>query len=167
MGEIIHIDWDGPYSLEDLKGKTPKLSNEEVDHGIYQVYGRHILYGGDILLYIGKAAKQTFKTRILQEGWAENQDSKRLSIYVGRLAGQETPTNTDWSIQIDLCESLLIYAHSPALNSKGINTIPDEDLKDIHVLNWGNHRDLLPEVSGARWTTKYDEMEEYGIYGEI
>ena len=38
---------------------------------------------------------------------------------------------------------------------KNINRI-DADLQHIHVLNWGCHRNLLPEVSGARWTSRFD-----------
>lgn len=42
----------------------------------------------------------------------------------------------------------------------------EELILNVHVLNWGHHRDLLPEVSGARWTNKYDDMPNYEVYGE-
>ncbi len=158
---IIHIEWRGPYSLK----KLAKLTNERKDYGVYQIYGGHPVYGADVLLYIGKADKQTFGKRISQEGWDWNRDAKEVKIYVGRLAGEHTPLPDDWSKEIDLAEKLLIYAHDPASNSKSIASIPDEALQDIHLLNWGNHRDLMTEVSGARWTSKYDDMPTYDVYG--
>lgn len=47
---IIHIDWDGPYTLDQLKD----LMDSKTEKGIYQVYGFHPVYGKDVLLYIGK-----------------------------------------------------------------------------------------------------------------
>ncbi|MES5869165.1 hypothetical protein [Bacillus cereus group sp. RP32] len=46
---LIQILLDGPYSITDLV----KLKNEEIDYGIYQIYGNHPVYGNDVLLYIG------------------------------------------------------------------------------------------------------------------
>ncbi|MCM3709184.1 hypothetical protein [Sporosarcina luteola] len=152
---LIHIEWEGPYSLQSLTD----LMNEEMDYGIYQVYGRHPVYGSDVLLYIGKADLQTIGKRISQEGWWNTNDSGRLLIYAGRLAGVQTPEEIDWSIEIDLAEKLLICVHKPAYNSKNLFNIPDEALQNVHILNWGSHRDLLPEVSGLRWTSKLYPLE--------
>ncbi|SOC44468.1 NUMOD4 motif-containing protein [Ureibacillus acetophenoni] len=155
----IQIDWEGPYKLDELH----TLQNEETDYGIYQIYGKHQIYGSDVLLYIGKADQQTVGKRILQEGWEYVNDSNNIKIYIGRLHGRQTPTNDEWSREIDLAESLLIYVHKPAFNSKSIASVSDTELQDIHILNWGNHRDLLPEVSGLRWTSKLDDMN-YEVY---
>jgi len=161
--KVIHIEWEGPFVLEQLSS----LKNEEIDYGVYQIYGSHPVYGSDVLLYIGKADGQTFGVRIKQEyRWEYNEDTKNIKIYVGRLAGSTTPDDDEWSEQIDLCERLLIYAHGPAYNSRGLNTIPDQRLMNTHVLNWGCYRNLLPEVSGARWTSKYDTMRVYEVYGK-
>ena len=157
---IIHIDWDGPYSFS----KLDELKNDKIDYGIYQIYGGHPVYGSNKLLYIGKADTQTFGVRISQERWYWNNDAESVQIYVGRLAGEKTPNLEIWSKQISLAEKLLIFAHAPAYNSQNINSIRNEkELYNLHILNWANHRDLMPEISGARWTSKYDDMK-YELY---
>ncbi|MCM3571191.1 hypothetical protein [Neobacillus mesonae] len=156
---LIQIDWEGPYSLETLTD----LQDISQDYGIYQIYGKHTVYGKDVLLYIGKADQQTIGKRVSQENWWNTNDSKQLKIYAGRLAGVSTPHEELWSKEIDLAERLLISVHKPAYNSKSLSLIRDAELQDIHILNWGDHRDLLPEISGLRWTSKLDTME-YEIY---
>ena len=158
---IIHIEWDGPFKLDQLS----ELNNTDIDFGIYQIYGSHPIYGADVLLYIAKADRQTFSQRISQEEWIYNCDSKSVKIYIGRLAGSKTPGANRWSLEIELAEKLLIYAHSPARNTQNLNSIPDTAARDVHILNWGNYRNLLPEVSGARYTSKYDNIKNYEIYG--
>jgi hypothetical protein len=157
--KLIQIDWEGPYTLDNLD----LLTNDSQDYGIYQIYGKHIVYGKDVLLYIGKAEQQTIGKRISQENWWDTNDSNHLKIYAGRIAGETTPLEKVWSKEIDLVEKLLINVHKPAYNSKNLNSIPDIELQDIHILNWGDHRDLLPEISGLRWTSKLDN-KEYDIY---
>lgn len=159
---IIHVDWDGPYSLNDLSS----IMDEKVDYGVYQIYGTHPVYGNSVLLYIGKADRQTFGVRISQEHWDCNSDAERLKIYVGRLAGNCIPSDEQWSREIDLCEKLLIFSHKPAYNTQNLNSVPDYELQEMHILNWGYYCDLMPEVSGARWTNKYDLMENYEVYGD-
>jgi len=156
---IIQIQWDGPYTLKDL----PNLTNEETDYGIYQIYGKHPVYGNDVLLYIGKADCQTLGKRISQENWINTNDSNNTKIYVGRLHGQQNPTLEIWSKEIDLAERLLIYVHKPAYNSKSISSLPESELQNIHILNWGHHRDLLPELSGLRWTDRLNPLD-YDTY---
>lgn len=56
---VIHVHWNGPFSLEDVEQK-----DDNFDYGVYQVYGSHPIYGSDVLLYIGKASDQTFSVRI-------------------------------------------------------------------------------------------------------
>jgi len=58
--KIIHIQWEGPYSYQEIKD----LKNENNDYGIYQIYGGHPIYGSGALLYIGKAQLQTFGIRL-------------------------------------------------------------------------------------------------------
>jgi hypothetical protein len=158
--EIIQIEWDGPFTFSEITRFT-----SETDYGVYQIYGGHPLYGSNALVYIGKARDQCFWVRIPQEKyWQDNRDANRLNVYLGRLAGAHTPTDDVWGRQIDLAERLLIFAHSPANNTqKNINRI-DADLQNIHVLNWGYHRNLLPEVSGARWTSKLGLVPGYKEY---
>ncbi|MCD8503250.1 MAG: hypothetical protein LRY71_18335 [Bacillaceae bacterium] len=152
---LIQIEWEGPYKLTDLAD----LTNEEFDYGVYQIYGKHLTYGSDVLLYIGKADFQTLGKRISQENWLNTNDSNNTKIYVGRLYGPEIPSEEQWSKEIDLAERLLVYSHKPAYNSRSISSLPDTELQDIHILNWGHHRDLQPEISGLRWTSKLDDLE--------
>ncbi|MFZ3577870.1 hypothetical protein [Virgibacillus sp. DJP39] len=152
---LIQIQWEGSFKLIDL----PTLKNEETDYGIYQIYGKHPIYGSDVLLYIGKADCQTLGKRISQENWIDTNDSNNTKIYIGKLHGPTIPSEEIWSKEIDLAERLLIYVHKPAYNSKSISSLPDTELQSVHILNWGHHRDLLPELSGLRWTSKLYPLE--------
>lgn len=159
---IIHITWEGPYSFE----KAQEQRKAATDYGVYQIYGTHPVYGANVLLYIGKADRQTLGLRLSQEGWKNNLDANTIQVYLGRLGGYEgTPSNDDWSWQICAAESLLIYAHVPASNSSGLNKEFDAAYHDVHVLNWGMRRDLYPEVSGKFYSNKYYvEDREYKIF---
>ncbi|WP_232055195.1 hypothetical protein [Vibrio taketomensis] len=85
-----------------------------------------------------------------------------LKVYVGRFAGNEQISNDEWSRQISIAEKLLIYTHSPALNSSNINNVGGDVPIDSHVYNWGNRRNLLPEVSALRYL--YDDNEHFPTY---
>lgn len=61
--KLIQIDWQGPFTLNDLV----LLTDDSHDYGIYQIYGKHLVYGKDVLLYIGKADQQTIGKRVSQE----------------------------------------------------------------------------------------------------
>lgn len=136
--------------------------NQPHDYGIYQIYGPHPTYCTVELLYIGLAAKQTFGVRIPNHKWIEyTRDSSQVSIYVGRLMGEETPNNDLWERQIELAESLLIYAHYPTYNSQKDSAISQPEFGELRVFNLGRHRDLLPEISGAR-LGKMPNMKHYG-----
>jgi hypothetical protein len=155
---VINVEWDGPFPFSDIN----KL-NGPTDYGIYQIYGGHPVYGNSALLYVGLAAAQTFGKRVPQERhWLDNRDARRVEVYVGRLAGRETPDEDMWGRRIRLAERLLIYAHMPPMNvQKSLGNLAC-DLRYIHVLNWGYHRDLLPEVSGLRWASLDEDFpEEY------
>ena len=55
----IRIEWLGPYSINDLK----KLTNDEEDCGLYQVYGHHVVFGANSLLYVGITTARNFAWR--------------------------------------------------------------------------------------------------------
>lgn len=156
----IHIFWSGPFSLKQVK----ELRDDSRDFGIYQIYGHHPLYGSHVLLYIGKANHQTFGVRISQEGWNFEYDPYNIEIYVGRLAGRKKVTEDSWSEFIDVAEPLLIHAHNPIYNSKNVYSIPEEKVSKIHIHNWNSYRDLFPDVSGMRYTSKFDNITEDDIY---
>lgn len=154
----IHVDWQGSFSNTTIR----EVQNKKQDYGVYQFYGTHPVYGSNSLLYIGRAVDQTFSEKIKQEDWDW---SKEYAIYVGRLAGSVTPSDDLWSQQIKMVERLLIVAHQPAMNSSGLNITADEDMIDIHVFNGGDYHDLLPEVSGLRYSNKFDSIPNYKPYG--
>ena len=148
------------------------MNEQFKDFGIYQIYGHHAVYGTNSLLYIGKAEFQTFGVRLSQDReWEDNyavSDQKNISVYLGRLAGAYAPDDEEWSSQIDIVETMLICAHSPARNASNIHTLNITKCRDIHILNWGAHRSLLPEVSGLRYTDHfhYINMPNYKTYGD-
>ncbi len=169
--KIIRIEWDGPYTLNDIgydeetytfNTTNIKLNEKKQDKGIYQIYGYHPIYGDNVLLYIGKTLTQTFSKRISQEGWENNNDYKNFQIYVGRLFNtkQEPPKN--WDNIISKAEQMLIYSHSPAKNSSNIVSVTKKhklkEFENIRILNYDNHRSLMPEVSGELWIKGFDNF---------
>ncbi len=111
------------------------FTDRRTDYGVYQICGPHPAYG------------------------------QRTLLYLGRLAGATTPSNTVWDERIALAERLLIVAHRPAHNASGLYRNDDPAFKHLHVLNWGDRGHLSPEVSGARWATRFSVIEDYAIYG--
>ena len=165
----IRIEWKGPYKLTDIgydyDGENYMLKkaklDDKIDFGVYQVYGFHPVYGNNVLLYIGKAKEQTFAKRLSQEGWEYNADYKNLQIYVGRLFSNEELTLSKWSEFVDIAESMLIYAHAPAMNSSNILNISKDKKKlkkfeNVRIFNYDECRSLFPEVSGELWIKEVD-----------
>ena len=156
----IHIFWEGPHSLDELVG----LNDSNKDFGVYQVYGHHPLYGNSVLLYIGLTIGQTFASRVPQEQWLNRPDHGNTQIYVGRLAGKNKIAKDELEELIKRAEKLLIFAHRPAFNTQNTKSIPEEDVKNDRIYNWYSHRDLFPEVSGNRFTDKFDHIVGEHIY---
>ena len=151
---IIHLDWEGPFTQSQIH----QLSGPS-DFGVYQVYGTHPVYGSNVLLYIGLAESQTFAQRLAQHGWCNmTSDAKQVSFYIGRLFGYTHPDNDTWGYHIKLAERLLIHAHKPAQNTQKELAGLEKDLWFVHVVNWRHYRDLMPEVSGARWTERFEDL---------
>ena len=151
--EVIQIKWGGPFFIEDLKS----LNDDEIDYGIYQIYGNHLVYGENVLLYIGQANEQTFFTRIRQHYyWLEDE----FSFYIGRLSGQVTPSHEIWHDKISAVEQLLIHIHAPAYNTANINSVNIAKVGHLHILNVGKYKSLLPEVSGTRWLREEEMLTE-------
>ena len=156
----IHLEWDGPLTLE-----AARACSGDSDWGVYQIYGLHHTYGCDTLLYIGKAEKQFFGARLSQETWWEyGADPKRMTVYLGRLAGEDAPDDDTWCRYIDLAERLLIFVHRPAWNAQANIRKFDADLQHVHVFNWGAHRHLLPEISGARWSSRLNTLSRWHVF---
>jgi len=162
--KTIFIDWDGPYTFDELE----ELEDPRIDYGLYQVYGAHPLYGEEVLLYLGQTGERAFGDKLAEERsyWEAEEDFQPLSIYVGRLMGPVTPTGGDWVEEMDLAHRLLVFAHVPVFNGREVAAAPDDALKEVHVVNWGSHLDLAPEVSGARYLYKFPDTPEYSYYGK-
>ena len=162
--QLIHIQWEGPLRWLEVMG-GPFLRDTTTDFGIYQIYGRHPIYGSDVLMYIGAAVEETLGARMASDGWVLGGDPQRVTVYIGRLASDKTPDTAQWAREILLAHALLVRAHLPALNNIEWEGWPDEALQPVHVLNWGSYRDLCPELSGHRWTTRHNDIPGYGAYG--
>lgn len=162
--KIIFIEWDGPYDFDELE----ELTDASCDYGLYQIYGAHPVYGEETLLYLDRTTDRVFGARLAEEQpyWEAEGDFHPLHLYVGRLAGAMTPGGDTWGREIDLAARLLIFAHAPVFNGRELGAAPDSDLKEVHVINWGAHMDLAPEVSGARWLYKFIELSDYNVYGK-
>ncbi len=156
----IHIEWEGPLTFEEARSQRG-----DTDWGVYQIYGPHHTYGSDSLLYIGKAEKQFFGDRLSQEKWWEDcADPKRMRVYLGRLAGEDAPDDETWCRYIDLAERLLIFVHRPAWNAQANIWKFDSDLQQVHVFNWIARCHLLPEVSGARWSSRLNTLSKWHVF---
>ena len=164
----IHIDWDGPFQADELRNNLGK------GYAIFQLYGEHPIYG-DTLLYIGDMQESPRVSRVSKrikenvENFKKYWTSGDPEIFIGHLRGEKTPDKATWLKEIALAKKLLIYAHSPAWNSKAKELYlrireGDGDLFNIHVFNWGRHKRLLPEVSGRRCALDYPRPENYNIY---
>ena len=165
--ERIDLRWDGPYGLTELQG----LNDPAKDRGLYLIYGPHPQYGADVLLYVGRATDQTFGRRIPQEGWERGEDPKGMKVYVGRIVSEAPMSISDWKRKVDLSEKLTIHANGAAYNSTHMMAVHHHDLDElrcVHVFNWGAYRSIAPETSGARWAAdlkKVDALEPFHHHG--
>lgn len=160
--KIIHVQWSGPNPFSE----TVSLNNQQTDDGIYQVYGRHPLYGALALLYLGRAQKSTFGKRLSQEGWESWQNAEgAVQVHLGRLSGEAAPDEQARHTQIARVERLLIFAHRPAHSASGLYRHGDDDIENLHVFNWGERGALLPEVSGLRMSMRFAVIPGYAAYG--
>lgn len=161
--QVIHILWEGPFSLVELA----TLNDQATDGGLYQIYGAHPVYGPDVLLYVGQTVEQTFAQRIPQHGWDISEDPKTIKVYVGRLVSETPLKLAEWKSMIDLAEKLTIHVNAPAYNATHLMAVHHENaeaLVGVHVLNWGSYRCLAAEASGLRWGTNPKLMAELPVF---
>lgn len=154
----IDIEWEGPFSVgyerETDDHVDPELPKELGESwGVYQIYGNHPIYGRDSLLYIGETRKSD-TGRSLARRFSEHMKGRfwayvGLSVYAGVVKHRDRLV--DDKVLIKDVESLLIAAHSPALNRQHIDGAK-ETASNLHVCNWGYRGDMLPEVSGRLYT---------------
>ena len=108
----IEIWWQEPFTKKDIK---KNFSDQENSYGLYQIYGTHNISGPNTLLYIGKAADQTFSRRLIQHDWTEFEAST-TQFFIGQLGGIKTclvlQTNGQYPIvlqHIDVWRTLFHY----------------------------------------------------------
>ena len=135
---VWKLVWKGPLSSDVVSKCTSR--------GVYQYYGDHHVYGSDVLLYIGQTDE--LADRIQGHGFDELCD-RNIKIYFGRVHRVRKD-------MLKRVEKLLICASAPARNSyhviEPLDEAQDKSLLNLLILNWGNYRSLLPEISGYRFT---------------
>lgn len=142
---LAHLDWTGPYSVEDVLEMTG-----DDDFGLYVISGRHVLFGLNSLLYIGRAVRVSFADRF-QDHTEWLKEEMGIEIRVGRLRDgdyAENDRDVDWEQLVKDSEALSIYWHSPPYNSQCLNQYSGQALR---IQNCGERGCLLPEVS-SDWT---------------
>lgn len=156
---IIHIDWKGPYTYEELIN----FSNTD-DIGVYQVYGSHVIYGSNVLLYIGMTVEQSFHKRLIQEGWNIGDNCSNYRFRLGYLKKDRSRLSAQKNNDIQLAEKLMIFSIRPALNTSNTVCIDDEIFKNLHIINWNELGDIPAEISGLKWTDLYWVERKYLEY---
>lgn len=159
----IYVEWSGPYSYEEVinygkadeDAKKPKCAVKPSDIGLYQIYGRHPLYGDNVLIYIGKTGGR-FCDRLIDR-WVilGNEDRENVQIYLGMIYHEKFEHKNKITEDIARAESLLIHFHRPANNSSNINSLKYFD-ENITVINTGNYRSLQKTVSTKGFTKELD-----------
>lgn len=134
---IIDLEWEGAFDItydrkEDryLLDKVPGELLNKV--GLYQIYGRHPIYGKDVLLYIGETktngkGNRSFETRLKEHLSNRFFNYTNLSIFLA-------PCYEENEV-IKQVESVLIDAHKPALNRQYIESRLEVS-KHFIVRNW-------------------------------
>jgi hypothetical protein len=149
----ITIEWEGPFTICAVK--------EMDDYGLYQIYGEHIIFGKNSLLYIGatnlKKTGRTFSDRFKEHlrNWIDydRENGKDVSIYIARVSRKDVQPG----ILADI-EAVQIYWHSPPYNAQYIESVGDErkkrfDSYPLEILNEGKHHRLVKRLStgGLPW----------------
>lgn len=137
--KCLRVQWVGPLSLE----QAYKLDDSENDVGIYQVYGRHVVFGSGALLYVGRARAMSFAARFRShDSWLRFEQGVR--VHVGRLHPEDYPQQdpewTEWKRLVDEAEALTIYWHSPPYNASNIASYSGRPLE---LRNEGDRGSLL------------------------
>ena len=148
--KVLDLDWQESFNVQ----YDRKLNKYHIDsipsdllekHGIYQIYGRHPVYGQNVLLYIGETkeslnGERSFKARLLEHIKGRFFYYTNLSISLCPLLLPDD--------EIIIAESILISTHKPALNYLNFESTKDTS-KGYLVRNWGFMRSLQSECSGC------------------
>ncbi len=67
MEKVYNVHWEGPFRWADRDDKNKIMGC----HVLYAIYGKHPIYGRDVLLYLGVTSRDV-GTRINEhEGWIQ------------------------------------------------------------------------------------------------
>jgi len=133
---LVQVFWEGPFSVEQAIERP-----EAAGQGVYQLYGQHIVFGLNSLLYIGMTDGQTFARRLRQHRDRWLQYETDVSVRLGLLRDHGSLK------LLRNIEALTIWWHSPPYNSKCIWRYGGTPLR---VQNWGARGSLQPEYS-SHW----------------
>ena len=149
----VRVEWDGPFTVEQVF----EMRGPNDGAGLYQIYGRHMIFGPDCLLYIGRTETtigERLKTDcdewLLRKGTPWHQEWKAVSIRIGRLFF--TRDASFWNRKSDVSfleiladvEAFEIFCHSPPYNGSNIGAYNGQPLT---VINLAERGDLLPRIS--------------------
>ncbi len=162
--KIIYIDWEGPYTFDEVD----EFDDDACDYGLYQVYGRHPLYGDHVLLFLGATDGRTFADKLAEEAddWEMESGLDRLAVYFGHLSGVKTPEEQVWQQEIDQALRFLIYVHKPVFNCPSLGAEPKPEFRELHIINQGERGDLETEVSSVRYLLSIDSLDDFDKYGK-
>lgn len=151
--KIYDVYWEGPYSLDAvIKDRNRTIVKE--CHCLYQIYGDHPAYGRDVLLYIGKTERD-IKERILEHRGRFSNQCDEVKIFFASFdifTSWAEMTDSDYApvsednVTLNAIESLLIYAHQPAYNSRSLSGTAFSN-KNFRIFNTGRRKSLMLEIS--------------------
>ncbi|GHU18375.1 hypothetical protein FACS189450_14460 [Spirochaetia bacterium] len=166
--KIFHLYWK-KYSWSEAALKNFNDFSTDRDFGIYQIYGDHPVYGDDTLLYIGKAATETFARRMKghYDLDASQVGEQFTRIHLGYFCELDDVSPENWEDAISIVEPILINSHMPALNGTDVKGFLEAPNTNILVFNWGDKGKLSPEVSNLRCSGYYHDCEKYNFATKI
>lgn len=153
---IVDVRWEGFFTLEQRR-KADYLTKK--CYVLYALYGTHHLYGQQALLYIGRT-EVDLKSRLVSHlPWIKDEfDEMKIKVASVREFSDITDWWNTWDIEnpygpanaelVKDVETLLIYAHQPAYNTQGKNSL-NLSKGHVRIFNTGKLGLLLPEVSST------------------
>lgn len=144
----VSLDYDEELGKYELIKINPFAASSS---GFYAIYGRHPVYGPDVLLYIGQTktkeeSKRSFLSRLTEHAG----EGKRFWYFQDLSFSFGTVDQKLNREDIEAVESVLIACNKPAMNIQQIYTAKDS-ARDILVRNWEFPGALAAECSGEYW----------------
>lgn len=138
--KLINVLWTGPFSLDEIL-KENVINGK----GLYQIYGTHLIYGRNVLLYIGQT-EVSFLERFQKHKseWIKF-EFDNVQIYSGEII-----KSNDLNEDLKNAEKLLLYFCAPAYNSNSIFDLKISQDKKIVLRNFGKIGSIPIELS-SEW----------------